>query len=245
MYPLATVILIVSQVLVTVPKASSLTSLRTFPVGRHYTSSISHPTPTAVGTYQEYFWPADGERDHVWFIRKHIQFAFCSSQTAQTTNPKNVPTCSGLLVCFQAIMELHLSKNPQALPFLDSSNGDSMLLKHVREWDFDGEEKDPLSGRKRLQMREIWSLLRNDLDAQRITSLQLDPFRRHHLATLSKKDRELFSELTSRFHLHLRTLEIYEASLRDRITDHSSNVSTIMAGQSIKESKRVILCELL
>ncbi|KAF9701626.1 hypothetical protein EKO04_001149 [Ascochyta lentis] len=74
-----------------------------------------------------------------------------------------------------------------------------------------------------------------------MTSLQREQFKAQHVGSFTSEERLQSLDLMDRFNRPLRAFEISEASLRDRIAISSSEASTNMAEQSIKESKRVIL----
>lgn len=179
--------------------------------------SSAHPMdlPSQVTTNsRKLVTPTPGESHETWFLRRYLQNHLASSQTPDP-----------LFACFCALIELHLSKAPLNIPLLTNSpKSEDMAIVRYGGWF--------------REMPTIWFKLRKELDSHRMQSVQMA---RYIKQRFNAQQQLLLTDLLARFDIHLRGLDIVEATLRDQIAIQSSGISTEMAQQSIKESKRVAL----
>jgi len=203
----------------------STTPLDTLP-GRSYASAFPHKPPSVVLAERKNqatqhsvpeAMPRVQDFVHAWLVH-HLE-------------PSQRKTSNAMVLCLWMALELLLSTPTIGLLYLHPEQrfGDLASLKSF-------------GNVVPLPIRFIWSIYRFVLNAQRSTSLQLERFEFQHFSALEPAETRILADVFHRFRIHLRNFEIAEESLRDRIAAHNSLASTKMAEQSIKESKRGMLC---
>jgi hypothetical protein len=91
--------------------------------------------------------------------------------------------------------------------------------------------------------RTLWPRLRTEVDERRSTLLWMPRFVDQHFDLKNAEMQAAYNDVKERFELHFKDLELAKLRLRDHIGIESSQKSTEMAEQSIRESKRVMLRE--
>lgn len=180
----------------------------------HSSAYPMDPPSNATSDAKSLVMPAQAEAYETWFLRRYLQDNIALPHTPDP-----------LFGCFCALMELQLSKSPLNIPLLtDSSKARDTVRSRY--------------GRQRLESRAAWLNLRKDLDGHRMQAMHMA---RYVQQQFDVKQQPRLSDLLTRFDIYLRRLELAEAAFRDQIAIQSSAVSTKMAEQSIRESKRVTL----
>ena len=156
-------------------------------------------------------------------------------------NPSELATC--LFVCLKALLELHLCTSSQNIPFLQYAEGfkDLLILKHY-QWP---REDRPLARTWGVYVkdRDLWLRLREEIIADSLSLDDARQFASNYLQGLNDGHNKDLLDLLRRFEKRLAYLQLIESSLKDLIASRSDDLSTQMAVQSIRESKRVILCK--
>ncbi|KAJ4992957.1 hypothetical protein SVAN01_01661 [Stagonosporopsis vannaccii] len=184
----------------------------------HTSAYPMDPPSQAMTGSKRFITPAPGEAHETRFLRRHLQ---------DNIGPPH--RLDPLLVCFRALVELHLCKAPLNIPLLtDSPSSRDIAVGRYADLSMD--------------MRSVWSRLRQELDSHRMQAVHMA---RYVTQRFSAEQQLLCSDLLARFDIRLRGLDVIEATLRDHIAIQSSAISTEMAKQSIRESKRVTLVTIL
>jgi hypothetical protein len=158
------------------------------------------------------------------------RFLTVHKDTFSSLGPSNA-----LFLGLAALMELHLSSPSRNVPIFGES-GDTLLLRYY------GHPNDlGYVHHLRVDTRIMWARLRTEVDEQRSTLLWITRFMHQHFDLNHDGMEVACKDLKERFECHFADLELAEIRLRDHIGMQSSQKSTEMAEQSIRESKRVML----
>ena len=208
-------------------------SLRTRPVP-HKTNGLYMFPPRTPSQFSQKptetpNFPAVAEDRDIWLIRKYL---LRNNDAPATYGRENT-----LFLGLAALVELHLSTPSRNIP----------LFTRVQEYFFlkyYGCYLSPGWWNLTVELRFLWPRLRTEVDEQRITLQWMSRFARRYFDFNEDGMEEAFQDLKDRFELNFRELELAESRVQDQTAMNSSRKSTEMAEQSIKESKRVMMCKL-
>ena len=153
------------------------------------------------------------------------------------------------VLCLRGLLRLHilsmhsLQESKPRLRVRHFARGSDLVLnQQLDQGCRDGLFRQP-SALPLAEMQHRWSLLRHEVVSCRETLLFLPNF----LSRINKMEDEdivrVIEETMGEYKFQVKRLEMTESLTKDEISMMSSAVTTEMAQISIKESKRVMLCE--
>jgi hypothetical protein len=190
-----------------------------------YVSTQEAPSTAVRNLSTKDISPSAHEDLDTWLMRQLL--------TRHNDSLTSVGASNALFSSLAALLELHLSTPSRNMPFFTGS-GETLILRYYDR---------STGNREGLQVdtRILWPDLRTEVDEQRSTLLWMPRFVQQHFDLEHAGMNSAYKDLEERFKLHFQEMELAEIRLRDHIGMQSSQRSTEMVEQSIRESMRVML----